>query len=200
MNKNEFLTSLHAHLSVLPPEERNELMNDYETHFAFGLQNGKTETEIVQELGDPEELAKEAIGERRIPQEQVYWFAPGQQQPHPASPPAAIKSRGSFATVMVYIGLFFLNLIVVPSLISLWGFGVSFVLMAVSGFLSPIALLFDYFLHGVFFPAKGFAVIVLIGVGILFTIISRYTIKGLLGISSRYLAWNIKAIKGGEKR
>ena len=72
--------------------------------------------------------------------------------------------------------------------------------ITVSGFLSPIALLFDYYLHGVFFPAKGFAVIVLIGVGILFTIISRYTIKGLLEISSRYLAWNIKTIKGGEKR
>jgi len=196
MNKNEFLTSLHAHLSVLPPEERNELMNDYETHFAFGLQNGKTEAEIVHELGNPEELAKEAIGDRQVPQQQVYWSDPRRPQQDLTTTPT--KTRGSFATVMVCIGLIFLNMIVVPSLISLWGFGVSFVLMAISGLLSPLALLFEYFLHGVFIPAKGFAVIALIGVGILFTIISRYTIKGLMKISSKYIAWNKKVIKGGE--
>ncbi|HEY4390244.1 MAG TPA: DUF1700 domain-containing protein [Paenibacillus sp.] len=196
MNKNEFLAILNAHLSVLPPEERNELMNDYETHFAFGLQNGKTEAEIVHELGNPEELAKEAIGDRQIPQQQVYWSDP--RRPQQDSPATPTKTRGTFATVMVCIGLFFLNLIAVPSLVALWCFGVSFVLMAVSGLLSPLALLFEYLLHGVFFPAKGFAVVVLIGVGILFTIISRYTIKGLLKISSKYLAWNKKVLEGGE--
>lgn len=43
MNKEQFLMQLQGHLSVLPPEEYHELMEDYEAHFAFGLQSGKTE-------------------------------------------------------------------------------------------------------------------------------------------------------------
>jgi hypothetical protein len=76
MTKAQFLTTLRMKLSVLPPEECNELMEDYESHFAFGLQNGKSEEEIVAELGDPEELAKEALGSRYVPERPVYWFDP----------------------------------------------------------------------------------------------------------------------------
>lgn len=143
MNKNEFIALLRAHLSVLPPEEQNELLEDYEAHFEFGLQSGKTEEEIVLELGEPAELAKEALGNRYIPQDHVYWYGPDPagraNAPEPnftaraendrpaGNTPAytgpgltAVKRRGVFTGVMVYIGLFFLNLIVVPLLLSLW--------------------------------------------------------------------------------
>ncbi|WMT40752.1 DUF1700 domain-containing protein [Paenibacillus sp. D2_2] len=198
MNKNEFLASLNAHLSVLPPEERNELMNDYETHFAFGLQNGKTEAEIVHELGNPEELAKEAIGDRQIPQQQVYWSDPRRPQQDPPATPT--KTRGSFATVMVCIGLFFLDIIAIPFLISFWGFGVCFVLLAASGLISPVLLLLEYLMNGVFVPAKGFAVVALVGVGMLFIPVSRYAIQGLTHTSTSFITWNRKVLKGGEHR
>lgn len=105
MNKSEFLANLRAHLSVLPPEEQNELLEDYEAHFAFGLQSGRTEQEIVLELGDPAELAKEAIGNRFLPQEHVYWF--GGAEPA-ATPGAAVSTTPSVA----YVGLGILLIVV----------------------------------------------------------------------------------------
>ncbi|MGM7692800.1 HAAS signaling domain-containing protein [Staphylococcus saprophyticus] len=34
-------------------------MNEYDTHFYSGLQEGKTEEQIADELGNPRQLAKE---------------------------------------------------------------------------------------------------------------------------------------------
>lgn len=203
MNKNEFLSTLSANLSILPPEERDDLMNDYETHFAFGLQNGKTETEIVQELGDPEELAREAIGERRFPQDPVYWFASNHNQEQPQQPAPAVPAaspRSIFATVMVCIGLFFVDIVAVPFLAALWLFGLSFILVAASGIISPVLVLLDYMMQGTFFPAKGFASIAFLGVGILLAMLSSYVIKGLLVISRKFFDWNMSAIKGGNTK
>lgn len=88
MTKAHFMATLRLKLSVLPPEECNELMEDYESHFAFGLQNGKTEEEIVAELGDPEELAKEALGSRYVPEQPIYWFNPeSPNDEHVPAPP-----------------------------------------------------------------------------------------------------------------
>ncbi len=62
--KDQFLVRLESELAPLPPEEREELMEDYRSHFMFGLQNGKTEEEIAGELGDPREIAQEALHQR----------------------------------------------------------------------------------------------------------------------------------------
>lgn len=91
MTKAQFMATLRLKLSVLPPEECNELMEDYESHFAFGLQNGKTEEEIVAELGDPEELAKEALGSRYVPEQPIYWFNPETPNDEHVSPPPPIQ-------------------------------------------------------------------------------------------------------------
>lgn len=101
MTKAQFMTMLRMKLSMLPPEEYNELMEDYESHFAFGMQNGKTEEEIVAELGDPEELAKEALGSRYIPERPVYWFDPEKPddehtQSEPPIPPVQQERQSQF--------------------------------------------------------------------------------------------------------
>lgn len=201
MNKYQFMAQLHDHLSALPPEERNELMEDYEAHFTFALQNGKTEEEIALELGDPAELAREAIGNRFIPKEPVYWFNPvsGASPGEEFRPQPPAKRRGGFATAMVYTGLFFLNLIAVPLLLSVWSVGVGLAVSALAGILSPILLGMEYFFGNGFFPAKGFAVISLVGIGILLTLASRYVFKGLVQLSKGYWGWNVRATKGGVK-
>lgn len=226
MNRMEFIALLETNLSALPPEERAELLEDYEAHFSIGLENGKTEQEIAQELGDPVELAKEALGNRYVPKEHVYWFGPeatGKENATTAGETAGAhhrdnqtfagglnagglaghfsptrSGRGGFATSMVYTGLFFLNAIVAPLILSLWALGVSLAACALSGLISPLALGLDYWIHGAFYPAKGFAVIALVGIGILLTIASRYAFKGLNRLTSSYLAWNVRVAKGGN--
>lgn len=96
MTKAQFMATLRLKLSVLPPEECNELMEDYELHFAFGLQNGKTEEEIVAELGDPEELAKEALGSRYVPEQPIYWFNPETPNDEHVPAPPLDQSAQSF--------------------------------------------------------------------------------------------------------
>ncbi|WP_235439862.1 DUF1700 domain-containing protein [Paenibacillus sp. DMB20] len=64
MNKKQFLSILETRLAPLHPEERRELIGDVEAHFDFGLQNGRSEEEIARELGDPFEVAREALGDR----------------------------------------------------------------------------------------------------------------------------------------
>ena len=61
MAKNNFLKELSKLLKKLPEEERIDILQDYEDHFAFGLEEGKTEEEIVKSLGSPSQIAKEIL-------------------------------------------------------------------------------------------------------------------------------------------
>lgn len=53
MTKTEFLQQLYNHLLPLSQSERNDIISDFEEHFAVGLESGKTEEQICKELGDP---------------------------------------------------------------------------------------------------------------------------------------------------
>lgn len=56
MNKVEFIARLSGALSHLPPQEREDILNDYEEHFRISAEMGKSEEETAQGLGSPEEL------------------------------------------------------------------------------------------------------------------------------------------------
>ncbi|GAE04899.1 DUF1700 domain-containing protein [Paenibacillus sp. JCM 10914] len=66
MTKQQFIAILESRLAPLPPHERKEFIQDVESHFIIGMQNGRNEQEIARELGDPFEMAKEALGDRFI--------------------------------------------------------------------------------------------------------------------------------------
>ena len=53
MNKNEFFNILHEGLSDFPQKELDDIIYDYEEHFSNALSDGKSEEEIITELGDP---------------------------------------------------------------------------------------------------------------------------------------------------
>lgn len=208
MNKSEFLANLRDHLSVLPPEEQNELLEDYEAHFAFGLESGRTEEDIVLELGNPAELAKEAIGNRYVPREHVYWFGGAEPAAVPDAPAttaavygsgADARRRSGFTSVLVYIGLFFINLIAVPLLISFWAVVVSLAASAAAGILSPLLLGLEYVWHGDIFTAKIFASVAAVGLGILLAVVTRYVYKGMLRLSAAFLRWNVRVAKGDHQ-
>lgn len=207
MNKSEFLTLLHTYLSDLPPEERNELMEDYEAHFAFALQNGRSEADVILELGHPAELAKEALG-NRLPQEPIYWFGPGSPSsnhvpdPGPVTPRAIepeAPHRGSFATVMVYTGLFFVDITIGPLLLALWSLWFGLVALAVGGLISPLALGMEYLRYGELYPAKAFAVLALVGIGILLSIVSKRAFKGIKNLTVSFWTWHTRTVRGEQR-
>ena len=63
MTRSEFLSILHDRLRGLPAPEIDELMDDYDSHFAEGLAAGRSEAEIAAALGDPTRLARELRAE-----------------------------------------------------------------------------------------------------------------------------------------
>ena len=58
MTQAEFLDTLAERLRGLPPDEIDELLDDYASHFAEGLAEGRSEAEIAAALGDPVRLAR----------------------------------------------------------------------------------------------------------------------------------------------
>lgn len=61
MTKTEFLQQLYKNLLPLDSEERKEIIQDFEEHFSIGLESGKTEEQICEELGSPESCAASYI-------------------------------------------------------------------------------------------------------------------------------------------
>lgn len=53
MSKSKFLQQLNESLKPLSVKERADILQDYEEHFSIGLEEGKTEEEIVTSLGSP---------------------------------------------------------------------------------------------------------------------------------------------------
>jgi len=53
VNKNEFLKIIREGLNDFPKQELDEIIYDYEEHFSNALSDGKTEEEIIRNLGDP---------------------------------------------------------------------------------------------------------------------------------------------------
>ncbi len=64
--KIEFLQQLNASLKRLSEKERADILKDYEEHFTFGLEEGKSEEEIVASLGSPAQIAKELLADYHI--------------------------------------------------------------------------------------------------------------------------------------
>ncbi len=57
MMKNEFLSRLTDELKIRQIADRDDIVNEYEQHFAYKLADGFPEEEIVAKLGDPVMIA-----------------------------------------------------------------------------------------------------------------------------------------------
>ena len=67
MCRHEFMAHLYNALKNLSPQEREDILNDYEEHFRIGLEMGKSEAEIADSLGSPEELAASFTEDAGVP-------------------------------------------------------------------------------------------------------------------------------------
>lgn len=63
MNRAHFMAQLRDGLSGLHPSDIDDIVRDYESHFADGAADGRTEDEVAAALGDPARLARELRAE-----------------------------------------------------------------------------------------------------------------------------------------
>lgn len=193
MTKNEFLSTLEEVLGNFTKEERSEILYDYEEHFAIGLENGKTEAELVRELGDPRTIAKQYKATQTIEK--------AQKNP---------SITNIFNAVFSGVSLGFFNLVFVLGpfigliglLIGLFGASAGVTIGGLGMLLGSIMYPFfpQYISLGNISP---FALLFLgagiLAFGLLFTILNCYIAKYIYKISVKYLQWNLNfmRIKGG---
>ena len=63
MKKDEFIAGLRKNLSGLPKDEREDRVSFYSEMIDDKLADGYPEEEVIEDLGTPEEVAKEIIGD-----------------------------------------------------------------------------------------------------------------------------------------
>lgn len=179
MNKQEYLSALRAYLAPMPAQEREELLQDYESHFVFGLDNGRSEAETARMLGDPLVVAKEILG---------HGF-----QLLPSQPPKKDIAR----MIGVTIALIFLNMVALPLLVSLWAVFVSICAVATFGCLSLVLLLVEQLLYGDATTAKLFVAIGSTGVGLLAAFAIRYYLaEWIIKLTLWYARWTARTWVG----
>jgi uncharacterized membrane protein len=163
MTRQMFLDRLRVGLHGLPPQAINDIVADYEAHFAEGMANGRTEAEVAEALGDPSRLAGELRAEAGLRQ----WEA----QKNPS---------GAVGAVFALIGLGALDLLIVLP-----------VLMGVIGALLglAVAVIAVFIAGGVAFaagpfvdPPGGTAAAVFMGLGLISGSLSGGAVLTLISI------------------
>lgn len=76
MTKNEYMKMLEIQLGKFSQSTRQEILEDYENHFAEAISQGKSEEEIINELGDIQdmidEIPDEDLSQENIPENGMY--------------------------------------------------------------------------------------------------------------------------------
>ena len=158
MNKQQYLSKLET---MLPENESEDIINDFEEHFRTGLENGKTEDEIIQALGNPVEIAKE------------YGYTEDK-----------ISKMSVGTRVIALIGLIFFDLLIGISIIaslfavwiSLWSVVLSLVVVGIAGLVGMFLTSFWYLSLCV--GIASLALAVMMGIGMIY--VSKYAFKALV--------------------
>jgi len=66
MTQHEFIDNLSRYLRGLTEEEKQDILSDFEEHFALGREAGKSEEEIAAALGEPKSLARQYRAETMV--------------------------------------------------------------------------------------------------------------------------------------
>ena len=76
MTKNEYMKMLEIQLGKFSQSTRQEILEDYENHFAEAISQGKSEEEIINELGDIQdmidEIPDEDLSQENTPENSTY--------------------------------------------------------------------------------------------------------------------------------
>lgn len=182
VNRDEFLFELESLLAGLSKEEKQDILQDFEEHFAMGILEGKSEEEIVRALGSPQQIAKEMKAHYHIEK---------------------VSESGTVVNiaraVWAVIGLGFFNLIIVlgPLIAAVsivcagWIFSAGLALSPILVFMDAVIFQNGFNLFNLFFSILLAGTGILVGIGMYY--VTRLFIKGLV----HYLKFNVNIVKGG---
>lgn len=182
MNKEAFLKVLNKKIKKLPKEEREDILQDYEDHFLFGLEEGKTEEEIVKALGSPSQIAKEILANHHLDEVSK-----------------SMTAGNFFRAMWAVIGLGFFNLVIVlgPALV-ITGLIVAGWIISLSFLISPLLVLIELIFNpGGFMLYNLFVSLAICGVGYFISLGMFYVTKFAIIGFVRYLKFNASLVKGG---
>jgi uncharacterized membrane protein len=189
MTRQEFMRQLEAALENASPEERSEILYDYQEHFTIGLSEGKSEEEIASGLGDPKFIGRQYKVEHLIRN--------------------AEKNRSAgniMKAILAAISLSFLNLIfIIPIFFGLLAALIALYAAAISISISGICL-FIASVAGSYLPQffsmpdinPGIPIFISFGLmsgGALFVILDVYISRFFYQLTIRYVSANINAIR-----
>lgn len=183
MGRSEFLKQLEASLVKIPERDRQDMLYDFEEHFTIGLENGKSEEEVVKELGDPLMIAKDLIADYRIIEAEN-------------NRSVSNITRAMLAT----ISLSFFNVVfLLGPIIGLIGVYIGLCVTAVVITISPLLVVFWAIFTGFEdFMIQFFISIILCALGILLSVAMIYVGKFFYSLILRYIKFNVKVIQGGK--
>lgn len=221
MNKDQFLYQLQQNLQPLDPKLIQEILADFEEHFADGLAQGLDQEQLAEELGDPAEIARqyrESIAEGQSHQDvRSSWLENGyvhsEQQPvglaaqsaanrqnipgrNPADEPVAAPDKINEPMLVLVIVL---NLLIgIPLWFSLFSTLFGFWAAAGGIGLAACALfvvaLFEAGTVGLILFLFGLSLAALTIIGIIAMV---YLTKALGLLLGHYIRWNKKLVTGG---
>lgn len=188
MNKSEYLDILGKQLSHLSQEERAEVLFDYEEHFHYGLQDGKSEEKIASDLGHPKIIAKQYAVDKKIKQAE-----------------SSASTSNIIRAVIAVVSLGFVNIlfVLVPFIIVV-SLILALYVSALGAIVSGVALFFRRIVSP-FIPSlvetglsplsEALTSIFMVSAGLLLLIGVTRLAKYLYKVTINYLKMNIKMIK-----
>ncbi|MFB9274694.1 DUF1700 domain-containing protein [Cohnella cellulosilytica] len=203
MNKSAFMDKMFYDLAPLPENERNELLARCEECFRIGLEQGKTEEEIVAELGYPSQPPSEPPFEPLRPEAPYGQASYSDRVPPPEAwgfpPPGRPDRAGRDVPRFIGVGalLLFLNLLVmIPVFASLFAAFVSVCVASLATLLAPLALVAETSLYGEFTNAKLMMSLGMTGIGMILADLALLFGRGLFRAAKAYAGWNYRTLKG----
>lgn len=190
--KQEFMDALRHYLSDFGNDEREEILYDYEEHFRIGIESGKTEDELIKELGSPKDIA----AQYRNSDDNV-------QESSDVSP-----RQGTGGSIAMFIVLLIFNLFIgiwffITVGLTLLGLCLAAITIPLAGIVTSICTILRPALPGLVSIPNGipsisvfFVGIGTTALGILFCIGMFYLVKCFMAVTVKYVKWNIKTIKG----
>lgn len=192
MNKEEYLKKLSKVIKKVSIDEKKDILLDYEEHFRIGMENGRTEEEISEALGDPKNVAKQIKAD--------YMVRKAEDKPSPTSIIEALAAVAGLGLFNILVAVPSLLLAVV--IISLVVAGSAVVVLGILIMISP--LLHVFLPNLIYLPVKrgilGTLILVVGGIavtvmGTIFVIIMSYAANRLYKVVIKLLKSNLEDIK-----
>lgn len=180
MTAQNFLQKIEVFLRRLPPDERKDILSDYEEHIRTAVEMGRTEEQAIHALGDPKTIAKAITAD--------YYIGVADATKSPKS---------VFRAIIASVSLGFFNLlIVIPPSIAFCAAFLALFVASLALILSPLIAI--YCLVEGYGVSVIFTSLLTLGLGLFLFSISSWIVKKVFTQwFVRYLKLNIRIAGGG---